>query len=248
MPMPSRRIQTVSKPSAASALFAAAGLTLLLYHLPYGADVVALPLLWLSTFAHEMGHGLAALVVGGRFESLRLWWDGSGVAHTAIVPGALRSAAVSAGGLLGPALLAAALFAIGRKPRGARILLGLLGTAMLVSAGLFVRNLFGFGFCVALGAALVYLARAASDRQAQVSLLFLAVQMALSVFSRGDYLVTAVAETAGGTMPSDVAQMAAALGGPYWLWGAVVAAVSALVLLAGLGLLLRAERRDRVGD
>ena len=49
----------------------------------------------------------------------------------------------------------------------------------------------------------------------QTALLLLAVQLALSVFSRGDYLFTNVALTSAGPMPSDVAVMSDALFLPY---------------------------------
>ena len=82
----------------------------------------------------------------------------------------------------------------------------------------------------ALGAICVYLAIKSTARVAQAVLAFMAVQLSLSVFSRGDYLFT---ETAG-TGPSDVAQMAAALFLPYWFWGVVCGTISVLVLLSGI--------------
>ena len=63
------------------------------------------------------------------------------------------------------------------------------------------------------------------------TLVFLAVQLALSVFSRSDYLFTSVARTGAGPMPSDVAQMASALFLPFWFWGAACGALSLAVLL-----------------
>ena len=52
-------------------------LTLLLAVVPFG-EIVGYPLFLLSTLAHEMGHGLAALLTGGHFASLELYADGSG--------------------------------------------------------------------------------------------------------------------------------------------------------------------------
>jgi hypothetical protein len=71
---------------------------------------------------------------------------------------------------------------------------------------------------------------------------FLSTQLALSVFSRGDYLFTEVAQTGMGAMPSDTAQMATALGGPYWLWGLACGAFSITVLAAGVLWFLRVLR------
>ncbi len=86
-------------------LLLSALITLLLYLLPQGRYVIY-PLLLLSTFVHELGHGLTAVMLGGKFESLRLWANGGGIAHTRVLPG-WREAAVSAGGLIGPAVAAA---------------------------------------------------------------------------------------------------------------------------------------------
>ena len=68
----------------------------------------------------------------------------------------------------------------------------------------------------------------------QVAVVFIAVQLALSVFSRGDYLFTQWAETGSGRMPSDVQQMSEALFLPYWFWGAACGLISVVVLLVGL--------------
>ena len=64
-------------------------------------------------------------------------------------------------------------------------------------------------------------------------MVFLAVQLALSVYSRGDYLFTRAAVSSAGIGPSDVAVMAAALFLPYWFWGALCGALSLLLLYAG---------------
>ncbi len=83
------------------------------------------------------------------------------------------------------------------------------------------------------------LAARASGDAAQVLAAFVGVQLALSVYSRGDYLFTDVARTGAGTLPSDVAHMADALFLPYWFWGAVCGAFSLAVLAAGLALYFR---------
>ena len=46
-----------------------------------------------ATYAHEMGHGLTAVIVGGEFEYFKMWADGSGVAMH-LSPGGVRSALV----------------------------------------------------------------------------------------------------------------------------------------------------------
>ena len=64
--------------------------------------------------------------------------------------------------------------------------------------------------------------------------------MSLSVFSRGDYLFKPAAKTTAGLMPSDTAQIAAALFLPYWFWGALIGALSLAILGCGLWLIAQA--------
>ncbi len=218
---------------ARAVLLASVGLTALLYVVPYGR-VVAYPLMLLSTLAHEMGHGIAAILVGGSFLRFEMWADGSGMATWGGQVGAVGRAVVAAGGLVGPAAAAALGFAVGRTVRGARGALTVLAVILAVALVLVVRNLFGLIFVSVVLAGCFLAARKASGEIAQLVLIFLAVQLALSVFSRGDYLFTPVAETAAGNLPSDVGQIAQALFLPYWFWGLVCGALSVAVLLYGI--------------
>ena len=79
------------------ALVASVIVTVLLYVVPYGY-MLAYPLMLLSTLVHEMGHGVAALLVGGSFHQFQMWVDGSGVAMWSAEPSRWRLAVVAAGG------------------------------------------------------------------------------------------------------------------------------------------------------
>ena len=210
--------------------------SLAMYVVPYG-HYVAYPLVLLSTFAHEMGHGVTAILAGGEFVSFEMYADGSGVAHLELPPGRLAHAATSAGGLVGPAVLAAILFWLAKRPRKAHVGLVALGVLCLVALVLVVRSLFGFLVVSLLGVTCAFLGVRASARVAQVSLALMAVQLSLSVFSRADYLFT---ESAGAG-PSDVAQMADALLLPYWFWGFVCGAFSVFILVVGIRAFLGAR-------
>jgi hypothetical protein len=226
---------------ARHALLLAVGITAVLYAVPYGR-YAAWPLLLFATFAHELGHGVAAWVVGGSFHKLQMWADGSGMATIGGYDGALDSAFVSAGGLVGPSVMALVLFTVARKVNHARVGLYALGVVMVILTVLVVRNLFGFFFVAAVGAVFLVVARKTSAAVAQFVLVFVAVQLSLAVFSNADYLFTDVARTAGGTIPSDTGQMARALGGPYWFWGALVGLISVAVLVQGARIYLKALR------
>ncbi|MEO1173915.1 MAG: M50 family metallopeptidase, partial [Myxococcota bacterium] len=93
---------------------------------------------------------------------------------------------------------------------------------------------FGWLFLAAVAALAGSVAAKGSELAAQSVLAFIAAQMAASVFSRGDYLFTATAQTAAGPMPSDVAQISDVLLLPYWVWGALCGLFSVAVLVGGL--------------
>lgn len=207
-------------------------LTVALYLVPLG-ELVGYPLVLLSTLVHEVGHGLAALAVGGRFERFVMFADASGMAYSTGVEPGWPQALVAAGGLVGPALAAAVAFVAARRAgwsRGFLVAASIVGVALLV---LVVRNPFGIGFVGVLVTLLGWLGLRAAASTAQVAVAFVAVQLSLSVFSRGDYLFVEQAHTGAGVAPSDVALMASALGGPYWAWGLCCGAFSVLVLVLG---------------
>jgi hypothetical protein len=231
---------------AKRALLASVALTLLLYFVPFGR-LVGYPLVLLSTVVHELGHGLVALAVGHSFERLAIYPDGSGVAHHLGDNTPVSIALISAGGLVGPAVAAAIGFAVGRSRRASRIALWVGVVVLTAVMAAFVRNAFALGFLGLVALILGTVAWRRPDR-AQIVMVFLAVQLALSVFSRADYLFTEVAQTGLGPMPSDVAQIATALGGPYWVWGVACGAFSLAILAGGIAWFFRAytDPRPRV--
>jgi hypothetical protein len=211
--------------------------TAILYAVPYGRTL-AWPLVLISTLAHELGHGFAAALLGGSFEALRLHADASGVALWRGAFGRFATATVAGAGLIGPAVAAFVLLVLGRTDGRARTALAVLGAGLVLVAVLLARNAFGLAFILGLAAILLLIAIRA-PRFSQTALLLVAVQLALSVFSRADYLFTNVALTSAGPMPSDVAVMADALFLPYWFWGLLCGALSIGVLVLGGRMFLR---------
>ena len=222
-------------------LLASVALTVLLDVVPYGRTI-GRPLLLISTVVHEMGHGVAGTLVGRHLVALKIYADGSGLAPISYTDSRLAVGFTAAGGLCGPAVFAGMRFLLGTRLRLAAVSLFVLGCLALLVDVVFVRSLFGVVFVGALGLTAVVIARKASRETSQLGLLLLAVQLSLSVFSRSDYLFVEVARTAGGTFPSDVANMSTALSGPYWFWGAMCGGFSIVTLLLGVWMFFRATR------
>lgn len=113
-----------------------------------------LPLRYLNTHLHELGHALAAAGTGGEVELIRVNADGSGV--TPVLGGFLPL--IACAGYLGAAVWGAAILLAMRTERGARWALGITGIALAASLVLFVRGdivgiVSGVGWAVALIAA-----------------------------------------------------------------------------------------------
>ena len=231
---------------ARRALLWSVGLTLLLPRIPL-LSVLGIPLVWLSTVAPELGHGLTAVALGGSFDRLIIRPDGSGTAFTAGTGTDLAHALVCAGGLVGPAIVAAVWFVLARRPALARLALAVFGAALIAAAVLVGDPGFTQGYLGVVGGLSLVAAFCTSAAWAQILLVFLAVQMALSVFTRSDYLFTEVAHSSAGELASDVAQMSLRLGGPYWAWGLACGLVSLLVLAGGLLWYLRGDSRVSLG-
>lgn len=229
---------------AKQALLASIALTAVLYFVPF-VRIASYPLMLFSTLVHELGHGIAATFVGGTFDKLLVFADGSGVAHSHGVGSGIPQAIVSAGGLVGPAVAGAFAFAFGRRRNSARIALGFGSLFLIGITALYIRNPFGAVLAGSLAAGMGWVALRDKGSLSQLVVVFLAVQLALSVYSRGDYLFTDVAHTGAGVMPSDTANMASALGGSYWMWGLACAGFSVVVLAAGVWWFFRLFRDDR---
>ncbi len=205
----------------------------LLWQLPYGRQLLY-PLTLLATYAHEMGHGLTALLTGAEFDQMLLHADGSGVAVWRGNPGRLASAFIAAGGLAAPAFAGVVLLLVSSKPRFARNVLVALSVLLLVSMALWSRNVFGVAFLLAVAIALGIAAKMLPDAAAAFVLHLIAAMLCLSWFNNLGYLFSAQAIVNGVALPSDSAVIAQALWLPYWFWGGVVAVFSFAVVAFGI--------------
>lgn len=199
-----------------------------IHYLP-GSGLVLYPLMLFDTMVHEMGHGLTALVLGGRLEKLELFTDGSGLAWTAVEPG-WRQAAVAAGGLLGPPFLAAFAFGAAQSPRAARVWVLAMGTFLLGCLIGFVRGGMAWPFLLLISLTLLAIGLRARAQLVQLTTLVLALELSVLTYSRSDYLFMGSAVVNGARRASDVGRIAESLGLPYWVWGAVIGLFSALLI------------------
>jgi hypothetical protein len=205
-------------------------------------NVLAWPLLLCSTLVHELGHGLAALALGGHFDALSLYADGSGVAEYRGAFGRSEVALVALAGLIGPPFAAMLMLLAGRHQRASHLALGALGVGVAAAGLLWAGNTLTLVFCLSLAFLLLLVAILGSPAVSQVMCVFVAVELTLASFTRADYLFTDAADTGQGVMLSDVGQIAAAWWLPYWFWGGLVGVLSLALLGLGVWRFLAALR------
>lgn len=107
-----------------------AAATIVLWQVP-GGDYILYPFSILATWFHEMAHGIVALLLGGNFQQLKVFPDGSGVAYHsgALYLGPIGRALVAAAGPMGPPIAGAALILASRSFKTANLSLKILGVS-----------------------------------------------------------------------------------------------------------------------
>ena len=195
----------------------------------WGGTVIY-PFRLFATWAHEMGHGIGALVTGNSFQELEIYRSLGG---QALIGGAdgFAQVIVSSSGLLGPAVLGAVVLVSGSRVRTAPYVLSALGVAVVLSALIWIRNPFGFFAMIAIAAALGAVARFAPPIARVAVAQLVAVQLTLAAWSSRDYLFIKGFERDGQFFDSDTQNISDEMFLPYWFWGGLVGALSLLIVV-----------------
>jgi len=208
-------------------------LVFLLWQLPY-FGMVQYPLLLLGTWFHEMGHGLTALLLGGKFYYLEIYDNGGGVAYSNVsfsyLDYNIARAITSAGGLLGPAISGAILIASAKNRITSKITLWLLISLMVLSLCLWIHELLALIILSVFAAILFFIAILRVRKLESFTLLFLGTQCVLSTYLQTGYLFTKQFERDGKTQYSDTQMIAAHLSGTYWMWALCILLITMVLL------------------
>lgn len=220
-------------------LLGAAIATILLWQVP-GGDYILYPFTILATWFHEMGHGLMALLLGGQFQQLQIFGNGSGVAYHSggLYLGPIGRAFVAAAGLMGPPIAGAALIIASRNFKAAHLSLTILGGFLLISTLIWVRSLFGIVAIPLIGLIILGIALKANRWVQGFTIQFLGVQACVSTYHQVDYLFS---YSAGPGLLSDTAQIQRQLFLPYWFWGGLMAIASLVILVQSLRIAYRSR-------
>jgi hypothetical protein len=195
--------------------------SLILWNLPFGG-LILYPFKLLSTWFHELCHGMVMLVTGAGFSHLEIFRDTSGIAYAREEAGPVASALIASAGYLGASTAGAVLLVLGQGERVARIILLGLGILLAVTGIVWVHNDFGL-VAVAIGAGACALAAAlGSERLAVYAVNFIAAQacvqavLDIRVLFRTELVINGRAVGA-----SDAHAMASATFGSSKLWASV---------------------------
>ncbi|WP_255573884.1 M50 family metallopeptidase [Erythrobacter sp. SCSIO 43205] len=212
--------------------------------LPFG-NYLVYPFTIVTTWFHEMGHGLAAQLLGQDFVRLQIFADGSGVAESRIASDASRllRAGIAAGGPLGPIFVGSALILASAHPKLWRPALWGLSAALFASVILYVRSSTGFAVLPLIALTLALIAWKAAPGFNRFALQFLGVLGAMSMLNDCRYFFTEEVVIGGRSMLSDTGQIEAALLLPHWVWAILILLTSAIMVGASLKYALSEKRR-----
>lgn len=172
-------------------------------------------------FLHEISHGIAAVLTGGRVLSIAISPNEGGVCVTR---GGWPFLVLNAG-YLGSLLFGALFLLLGTRRRNARPVIAALGLFTLLAAAIYVRSLFGFVYCLAAGIAFLLVAIKLAPGASEVLLAAVGAMSAL-------YAVADVASDVvfRHSAASDAAALARATGIPAVAWGVVWIALSLVTI------------------
>jgi hypothetical protein len=114
-----------------------------------GAQYIILPLQFLNTHLHEMGHALASVLTGGTVSTITVRSDGSGVTYTQMD----HPVIVASAGYVGASLIGASVIAFSRNGEMARKALLVISGILMIECMFWLRAdtigmISGFGFMI----------------------------------------------------------------------------------------------------
>lgn len=216
------------------ALFAFGAITIILWNVP-GGGLILYPFTLLGTWFHEMAHGIAAILMGGNFQQLVIFPNGSGYAqftYSSLFLGILGKSFVAAAGPIGPSIAGALFITASVSKKATEWTLYFFSAMLIVSSLIWVRPLISWGFLFVLlfSVLITFIAFKANLKFKVLALQFLAVQAFISVYQSIGYLFSSGAFVDGSPNMSDTQVIADNLLLPYWFWGALILAINLLLI------------------
>ncbi len=205
----------------------------LLLQLP-GLTFIQYPFRLLGTWFHEMGHGVTALLLGGKFRHLEIYENGGGVAYSSVsnsyLPYNIARALTAAGGLIGSTIAGSICIVAAKKPKTTTYALGSLLFVIILSLILYIRSFWGILILSAFALGLVIIFKLKNASLQKSTLLFLGLQAVLSSYYELGYLFTKQFERFGKINYSDTETIAQNTFGTYWFWGIIISIINLYII------------------
>ncbi len=209
-------------------LWFAAAISLALSLTPWG-ELALYPFKLFTTWVHECGHAMMAVLVGGNVASIAIRPDTSGLTHSFVPATRLSQGLVASAGYLGASVVGCLLLSAARVQKWAKPILLTLGAVMVITVVLWIRNLFGIVVVATWALFLIFVSRRATGKALRFVLSLLAIQVALNAV----YDIRVLFFISG--QPSDAETMARLFVLPSWFWATTWMALSVLLFLWTIG-------------
>lgn len=209
--------------------------TVVLWRIPYGM-LILYPFTILSTWFHEMAHGLMALVLGGSFHKLEIYADGSGLAVWSgnLFGGNIGKALVAMAGPLGPTIAGALLIILSRNEKKLKLILYSFSAILTFSVIYWVRSAYGIPVILAFAVIIFFVAWKMQAKNQKLLIIFLGIQAFLSLYLSIGYLMSQEAYINEAYQISDTGVIAQNLFFPYWIWGGIIIFISILLMIQSI--------------
>ncbi len=191
--------------------------------------IIHIPLTFIGTWVHELGHGIGAIITGGQFDRMIVLPNLSGVAYT-YTSGPAGFTSVLVTGLLAPALAGAFMLILSRGLRQGRLAMLILCGLLLLSGVIWAGDLFTRATVLCTGAIIGLIALKGNQAINLVTAQILAISFCLNAVADIDYFFARAANSGGQTHHSDTDQLTQTLGMTHTFW-AIVLTVIALAIL-----------------
>jgi Peptidase M50B-like len=200
-----------------------------------------------STWIHEMCHGIAGLMVGGKIVKLLIYPDTSGLAYVQL-PSSSSSqqhqAFVTSAGYQGTAVVGFLLLTLRRTKRGPRCGLFLLAFWMMLSVALWIRNWFGLVMIPVLGFLFLLAAWKLSSIWMRAFYTVICVTVSLNAIAHAYELFGSSAYVNGQPSATDATTMAELKGGTHWMWASIWLSIAMVLTLFGIVFAIPGPQED----
>ncbi len=210
-------------------------LNVVLVQFPLGRLVIY-PFVILSTWFHEIGHGLAAIILNGDLLRIELYADGSGVAvHTSPqFLGNIGNAIVAISGPLFPPIVGFILFKISKNVNISKLVLLFLSLAILGSVVMWIRTLFGVIILLLISLIIISIALSKNSKIQFIALQLIGIQAFISVYLSIGYLFSESGTVNQSSFASDTSIIEQNTFLPYWLWAGIILIISAVLFVISI--------------